>query len=74
VAIAILAGVLALIDERVRQEGLRVAGGGALRIGAHLENAGRAFVAAARDLEMAQMSLALFVVIAAGLVIAMLRT
>lgn len=74
VAIAILVALLALADNRVREEGTRVAGGGVLAASVHTANAGRRFVAAARDVDTEQMSLALFVVIATGLVIAMLRT
>ena len=74
VAITIVVAVLALADVRVREQGAHVAGGGVTAAGAHAGSAGRTLLAAARSVDTEQMSLALFVVIASGLVIAMLRT
>lgn len=74
VSVATLIASLALIDERVRNEGTQLAATGVVSATSHADAVQSRLLAAVRDLEAEQLSLAAFVVIATGLVIAMLRT
>ena len=71
--IAALAALLTIADARVRDEGARLAAGGVVAAGVQADTARSIVLDAAGDLNAEQVTLAGFVVVAAGLVVAMLR-
>jgi hypothetical protein len=73
VGIAVLAALLTMADDRVRDQGTRLAAGGVVAAGAQADMARSLVLDAAGDLNAEQLTLAGFVVVAAGLVVAMLR-
>ena len=77
VTIAAILALLALMDERIRDQGVRIASGEAshsVAVAARVGSAGWAMVTTAQSLGLEQVSLALFVIVAAVLVVCMLRT
>ena len=77
VTIAAILAVLALMDDRIRDQGVRLASGEAsegVAAAARVGSAGWAMVTTVQSLGLEQVSLGLFVIVAAVLVVCMLRT